>query len=81
MVSSYLAQAVLKALIILGENFCFVWDSYLNCNYKQVQRAFDDNNMPGLMAIFKNEGGQQCEFANRIILAYDKKIKLTECNI
>ena len=69
--------AVKKALALLGESFFVLYgDSYLPCNYKAVQAAFEGSGKKGLMTVFHNEGAwdtSNVEFKNGQILTYDKR--------
>jgi len=69
--------AVRQALNLLdGPFFVLYGDSYLPCNYADVQADFDDHTQPALMTIFRNEGKwdtSNVEMANGQILCYDKK--------
>ena len=69
--------AVKKALSLLSERFFVLYgDSYLPCDYEEVQAAFEDSGKKGLMAVFHNEGTwdtSNVEFKNGQILAYEKQ--------
>jgi NDP-sugar pyrophosphorylase family protein len=69
--------AVKKALPLLGEKFFTLYgDSYLPCDYRAVQSAFDSSGKQALMTVFRNEGQwdtSNVEFADGRIIAYDKK--------
>ena len=70
--------AIKKALPLLGENFLVIYgDSYLTCDYRQVQAAFlQHSDKLGLMTVLRNEGQwdqSNVEFVDGDILAYDKK--------
>jgi len=69
--------AVKKALARLGESFFVLYgDSYLPCDYKEVQAAFKGSGKKGLMTVFHNEGDwdtSNVEFKNGQILAYEKQ--------
>ena len=71
------AGAVRNALGLLGERFFVVYgDSYLECDYADVARRFDDSAKLGLMTVFRNEGQwdtSNVEYAGGRILAYDKQ--------
>ena len=62
---------------MLGERFFVVYgDSYLECDYADVARRFDDSAKLGLMTVFRNEGQwdtSNVEYAGGRILAYDKQ--------
>jgi NDP-sugar pyrophosphorylase family protein len=69
--------AVKKALALLDESFFVLYgDSYLPCNYKAVQAAFEDSGKKALMTVFHNEGTwdtSNVEFKNGQILSYEKQ--------
>lgn len=71
------AGAVRNALDRLGDRFFVVYgDSYLECDYADVARRFDDSGKLGLMTVFRNEGqwdASNVEYAGGRILAYDKQ--------
>ncbi|HEX2172601.1 MAG TPA: nucleotidyltransferase family protein [Dehalococcoidia bacterium] len=49
--------ALRRALPLLGEAFFVLYgDSYLECDYAAVERAFRAADPPGLMTVFRNEG-------------------------
>lgn len=56
--------------------FVLYGDSYLECDYAGVQRAFEASGKMGLMTVFHNDGkwdSSNVEFIDGRILAYDKK--------
>ncbi|HAZ15972.1 MAG TPA: nucleotidyl transferase [Parachlamydiales bacterium] len=69
--------ALRKALPLLGEKFLILYgDTYLNCDYTAVAKAFLTSGKQGLMTVFRN--GNQWDrsnvlFSNNRILNYDKK--------
>jgi NDP-sugar pyrophosphorylase family protein len=69
--------AVKKALSLLSERFFVLYgDSYLPCDYEEVQAAFEGSGKKGLMTVFHNEGAwdtSNVEFKNGQILAYEKQ--------
>jgi len=71
------AGAVKKALPLLGEAFFVLYgDSYLDCDYRAVQRAWQERGQAALMTVYRNEGRwhrSNVEFADGRILVYDKK--------
>ncbi len=71
------AGAVQQALPKLGDSFFVLYgDSYLECDYGQVQAAFEASGKPALMTIYRNEGQwdtSNVEFAEGRIVAYDKR--------
>jgi NDP-sugar pyrophosphorylase family protein len=70
------AGAVKRALPLLGEAFFVLYgDSYLECDYAAVQRAFEAAGKLALMTVFRNEGQwdtSNVEFRDGRIIAYDK---------
>ncbi len=70
------AGAIKKALPLLGEFFFVLYgDTYLLCDYREVQRAFIKTCKLGLMTVFQNENRwdrSNVELAGGRILAYDK---------
>jgi MurNAc alpha-1-phosphate uridylyltransferase len=71
------AGALKRALPLLGDSFFVLYgDSYLPCNYQQIQTAFTENNKLALMTIFRNEGRwdtSNVEYKEGNILTYDKQ--------
>lgn len=71
--------AVRRALPFLGKAFFVLYgDSYLECDYQAIARAFHQSGKPGLMTIFRNEGSfdtSNVEAAEGAILRYDKKVR------
>ncbi len=69
--------AIRKALKLMDSPFFVLYgDSYLPCNYKEIQSHFDENNKPALMTIYHNAGKwdtSNVEMENRQIIRYDKK--------
>ena len=69
--------AVKKALSLLSERFFVLYgDSYLPCDYEEVQAAFEGSGKKGLMTIFHNDGAcdtSNVEFKNGQILSYNKQ--------
>lgn len=78
------AGAVRKALRLAGPRFFVLYgDSYLPCDYAQVQRAFEAAGKPALMTIHANEGrwdASNVEFVGGRLLAYDKKNRTPRMN-
>lgn len=68
--------ALKQALPRLGPAFFVMYgDSYLECDFTAVERAFRDCGKPGLMTVFRNEnrwGRSNVAYAGRRILRYDK---------
>ena len=69
--------AIHQALSLLGESFFVLYgDSYLPCDYAQVQDVFEQSGKAGLMTVYHNEDqwdASNVEFAEGRILAYDKR--------
>ncbi len=69
--------AIRQALGLLnGPFFVLYGDSYLPCNYVEIQAYFDHYSKPGLMTVYHNHGkwdASNVEMAGGQILAYDKK--------
>ena len=70
------AGAIKRAIGRLGERFFVIYgDSYLPCDFKGVQRAFEESEKSALMTVFGNDGrfdASNVEFTEGRILAYDK---------
>ena len=71
------AGAIKKAIHLLGDYFFVLYgDSYLPCNYREVQKAFAESGRLALMALFHNDGRwdkSNVEFREGNIFVYDKK--------
>ena len=71
------AGAIKKALPQLGQAFFVLYgDSYLECNYQEIQAAFEASGKLALMTVYRNEGRwdtSNVEFAGGEILVYDKR--------
>ncbi|MGH2461974.1 MAG: sugar phosphate nucleotidyltransferase [Chloroflexota bacterium] len=71
------AGAIAQALPLLDSPFFVVYgDSYLPCDYRAIQDAFDRAGKPALMTVFQNEGrweGSNVELRDGRIVAYDKR--------
>lgn len=69
--------SIRQALPKLGEAFLVLYgDSYLNCDYQAVQRAFLESGKSGLMTVFLNDGlfdRSNVLFENGVIGRYDKQ--------
>ncbi len=76
------AGAIKKALPLLGPSFFVLYgDSYLSCNYEEVQNVFEQSGRLALMTVFQNDGHwdrSNVEFKNGKILNYDKKNQLSQ---
>jgi N-acetyl-alpha-D-muramate 1-phosphate uridylyltransferase len=70
------AGAIRQALPLLGAAFFVLYgDSYLECDYQAVQRAYEASGRLALMTVFRNEGqwdSSNVEFRDGRVLAYDK---------
>jgi len=71
--------AIRKALPLLDSPFFVLYgDSYLPCNYSDIQAHFAARNQPALMTVFRNLGkwdSSNVEMADGRIVQYDKKNK------
>jgi len=71
--------AIRRALPHLGEAFFVMYgDSYLECSFDDVARAFQDSGRSGLMTVYRNEGQfdtSNVEFADGRVLRYDKQAR------
>lgn len=69
--------SIKKALPLLGRAFFVLYgDSYLPCDYRAVQRAFEDSGRKALMTVFHNQGAwdsSNVEFRDGKIFTYDKQ--------
>lgn len=69
--------ALRKALPHLGDRFFVLYgDSYLDCDYTGVERAFLDSGKRGLMTVFRNEDRwdkSNVLYRDGEIIRYDKK--------
>jgi NDP-sugar pyrophosphorylase family protein len=69
--------AIRQALnLIDGPFFVLYGDSYLPCDYTDIQTFFTRRSQPGLMTIYRNQGKwdtSNVEMADGQILCYDKK--------
>ncbi len=71
--------AVRRALSLLdGPFFALYGDSYLRCDYAEIQSFFARHDRLGLMTVFRNEGkwdASNVELKNGEIVRYDKKAR------
>jgi NDP-sugar pyrophosphorylase family protein len=71
--------ALRRALPLLGERFFILYgDSYLTCDYADVERAFEASGKLGLMTVFRNDGrydSSNVSYRDGRILRYDKTDK------
>ena len=69
--------AVKKALPLAGDRFFVLYgDSYLECDYRAVARAFDAAGRRALMTVYRNEGRydtSNVEFSAGVIRDYSKR--------
>lgn len=68
--------AIRQALALIdGPFFVLYGDSYLPCDYADIQAHFERNSQPALMTVYRNEGKwdtSNVELANGQFLCYDK---------
>jgi D-sedoheptulose 7-phosphate isomerase len=68
--------ALRHALPMLGDAFLVLYgDSYLDCDYQAIARAFCDSGREGLMTVYRNEGrwdASNVQYAAGRIVRYDK---------
>jgi N-acetyl-alpha-D-muramate 1-phosphate uridylyltransferase len=68
--------AIRQALPLLGSSFFVLYgDSYLECNFAAVQRAYESAGKLALMTVYHNQGQwdqSNVEFRNDRLVAYDK---------
>lgn len=71
--------ALRRALPTLGTAFFVMYgDSYLECDFRAVERSFHQSGAAGLMTVFRNEeqfDASNIEFDGHRILRYDKREK------
>lgn len=74
--------AIKQALPLLGDAFFILYgDSYLPCDYVDIQHIFEQRKEFALMTIYHNQGlwdVSNVEFHHGKIYAYDKKHKTTQ---
>jgi NDP-sugar pyrophosphorylase family protein len=74
--------ALRNALPLLGDRFLVVYgDTYLDCDYAAVERAFLESGKAGLMTVFRNAGRwdkSNVLFRDGRILRYDKRDRTPE---
>jgi NDP-sugar pyrophosphorylase family protein len=74
--------AIKRALARLGDAFFVMYgDSYLECDFHAVERAFSRSGCAGLMTVFRNEGEfdtSNIEFVDGRIARYDKRSRTPE---
>ena len=73
------AGAIRKAIPLLGRKFFVLYgDSYLPCDYYQIQSSFEAQGKQGLMTVYRNNGkwdSSNVEYFEGKLIAYDKKVK------
>jgi N-acetyl-alpha-D-muramate 1-phosphate uridylyltransferase len=71
------AGAIKKALPLLGETFFVLYgDSYLDCDYREVQSSFQESGKPALMTVYRNDGRwdtSNVEYEGGAVCVYDKQ--------
>jgi N-acetyl-alpha-D-muramate 1-phosphate uridylyltransferase len=71
------AGALRKAMPLLDDRFLVLYgDSYLDCDYAAVERAFLDSGRQGIMTVYENAGrwdGSNVQMRDGRIEIYDKK--------
>ena len=69
--------AIRHALPLLGGSFFVLYgDSYLPCNYGDIQLKFEESKLPALMTVYRNKGkwdSSNVEIADDKIVRYNKK--------
>ena len=70
------AGAIRNALDLLKDPFFVLYgDSYLDCDYRRIQTAFEESCQPALMTVFRNDGRwdrSNVELVDGRIVDYDK---------
>jgi NDP-sugar pyrophosphorylase family protein len=73
------AGAIRQAVPLLGSTFFVIYgDSYLTCDYSDVERVFKASGKEALMTVYRNEGlwdASNVEFSEGRVLVYDKRNK------
>lgn len=73
------AGAIKRALPQLDKSFFVLYgDSYLECDYRSIQTAFERSRMTALMTVFRNDGHwdtSNVEYADGRILTYSKRAR------
>ena len=71
------AGAIKKALPLLGDTFFILYgDSYLECDYREVQSVFEASGKPALMTVYRNDGlwdRSNVEYKDGAVCVYDKQ--------
>lgn len=78
--------AIKQALHLLEDSFFITYgDSYLNCDYIQVQNVYENSHLPAIMTIFRNDDlwdQSNVEYNTEVnrIVSYSKVHKTKEMN-
>ena len=76
------AGAIRNALSLLPKRFFVLYgDSYLICNYRDIQNTFTESSCRALMTVYRNDGQfdtSNVEFDGSRILKYDKRNRSPE---
>jgi MurNAc alpha-1-phosphate uridylyltransferase len=71
--------AIRKALPLLPQHFFVLYgDSYLPCDYAEVEAAFRRSGLPALMTVYRNDNlydASNVEYDGTHILRYDKQVR------
>jgi NDP-sugar pyrophosphorylase family protein len=74
--------ALRKATPLLGDAFLVIYgDSYLDCDYQAIEKAFLASRRDALMTVFRNQGqwdASNVQFENGRILRYSKTDRIPE---
>lgn len=69
--------ALFRALPKVGNAFFVLYgDSYLRCNFHDVEQAFEGSGKPALMTVLRNENKwdtSNVQFSDGVVVRYDKK--------
>jgi N-acetyl-alpha-D-muramate 1-phosphate uridylyltransferase len=76
------AGAIQQARPLLGESFFVLYgDSYLPCDYRAVERAFEESRQPAVMTVYRNCNrwdASNVRFEGGRILSYNKNLRTAE---
>jgi len=71
--------AIRRVLTFLNEPFFVLYgDSYLPCDYAEIQNKFTSSHQPALMTVYRNEGKwdtSNVEMSGEVIVKYDKNAR------
>lgn len=74
--------AIKRALARVGDAFFVMYgDSYLECDFEDIERAFSRSGCAALMTVFRNDGEfdtSNVEFVDGRIVRYDKRLRTPE---